>query len=79
MVDIKIGQVGHLQARKAQLREDAHPGSLLWYEPFSALASSCLATVVHSECSGDDFRDQWDDPSPGIRGYVGKFSLASHT
>lgn len=78
-VNIKIGHVGHLEARKAQLPGDAHQGSLLWYEPFTALASSYLATVLQYEYSGGDFQDQWDDPSPGIRGYLGKFTLHSRT
>jgi len=76
-VHVAIPGVAEVQARKAQLPEDAHPGSFLWYGPFTALRESFLATALHYEYSGADFQRQWTDLMPGIRGYVGKFVLAT--
>lgn len=74
---VAIPGIVEIQARKAQLPEDAHPGSFLWYGPFTPLRESFLATALHYEYSGGDFQRQWTDLMPGIRGYVGKFALAS--
>jgi hypothetical protein len=76
-VHVAIPGIAEIQARKAQLPEDAHPGSFLWYGPFTALRESFLATALHYEYSGGDFQHQWTDLMPGIRGYVGKFALAT--
>lgn len=74
-VHVSIPGTVEVQARKAQLPEDAHPGSFLWYGPFAPLRQSFLATAVHYEYSGGDFQHQWTDLMPAIRGYVGKFEL----
>lgn len=76
-VHVSIPGIADFQARKAQLPEDAHPGSFLWYSPFTALSESFLATASHYEYSGADFARQWTDLMPSIRGYVGKFSFAT--
>lgn len=78
-VRVGIPGVVELQARKAQFPEDAHPGSYLWYGPFTALRESFLATALHYEYSGADFQHQWTDLMPSIRGYVGKFALVTGT
>lgn len=74
-VRVAIPGTVEVRARKALLPEDAHPGSFLWYDPFTTLRDSFLATAVHYEYSGGDFQHQWTDLMPAIRGYVGKFEL----
>jgi len=74
-VHVAIPGVADVQARKAKVPEDAHPGSFLWYGPFTTLRESFLATALHYEYSGADFQHQWIDLMPAIRGYVGKFAL----
>lgn len=74
-VSVSIPGVAQLLVRKARLPEDAHPGSSLWYSPFTPLRDSFLATALHYEYSGVDFQHQWNELLPGIRGYVGKFAL----
>ena len=79
VVRVDIPGVAQLRARRAQLPEDAHPGSSLWYRPFTALHDSFLAEVLSNEYSGADFQHQWTDLTPGIRGYIGRFVLPSGT
>lgn len=78
-VSVRIPGVAQLDVRKAQLPADAHPGSFLWYGPFTALRDSFLATSLHYEYSGVDFQHQWTDLLPSIRGYVGRFTLSSRS
>ncbi len=72
-VDVK--DVLRLEARPTQLPEDAHQGSLRWYEPFVPLDSHELSTVVHEEYSGTDFPRSWKQFRPRISGFSGKFIL----
>jgi hypothetical protein len=74
-VRLSIPNLVEVQARKARLREDAHPGSFLWYQPFVPLRSSSLATALNYEYSGMDFQHQWQDLLPSINGYLGEFAL----
>jgi len=74
-VRLSIPNLVEVQARKARLREDAHPGSFLWYQPFVPLRSSSLATALNYEYSGLDFQHQWQDLMPSINGYLGEFAL----
>jgi hypothetical protein len=75
VVRLSIPNLVEVQARKARLREDAHPGSFLWYQPFVPLRSSSLATALNYEYSGTDFQHQWQDLMPSINGYLGEFAL----
>jgi hypothetical protein len=74
-VRLSIPDLVEVQARKARLPEDAHPGSFLWYQPFVPLRSSSLATAPNYEYSGVDFQHQWQDLMPSINGYLGEFAL----
>jgi hypothetical protein len=74
-IRVSIPNLVEVQARKARLREDAHPGSYLWYGPFVPLRSSSLATALNYEYSGMDFQHQWQDLMPSINSYVGEFAL----
>jgi hypothetical protein len=74
-VRLSIPNLVEVQARKARLPEDAHPGSFLWYQPFVPLRSSSLATALNYEYSGMDFQHQWQDLMPSINGYLGEFAL----
>jgi hypothetical protein len=76
-VTVAIPGLVKLQARKAQLPNDAHPGSFLWYSPFTPLDSSFLSTSFRYEYLGADFQHQWTDLMPGIRGYLGRFAFSS--
>ena len=77
MVSIKIPGVVELQARKARLPEDAHPGSSLWYQPFAPLRDPTLATSLLYEYWGNDFQRQWRELFAGITGYMGSFELSA--
>jgi hypothetical protein len=72
---LSIPNLVEVQARKARLPEDAHPGSFLWYQPFVPLRNSSLATALNYEYSGMDFQHQWQDLMPSINGYLGEFAL----
>jgi hypothetical protein len=74
-VRLSIPNLVEVQARKARLPEDAHPGSFLWYQPFVPLRNSSLATALDYEYSGMDFQHQWQDLMPSINGYLGEFAL----
>jgi hypothetical protein len=74
-VRLSIPNLVEVQARKARLPEDAHPGSFLWYQPFVPLRSPSLATALNYEYSGMDFQHQWQDLMPSINGYLGEFTL----
>jgi hypothetical protein len=74
-VRLSIPNLVEVQARKARLPEDAHPGSFLWYQPFVPLRNSSLATALNYEYSGADFQHQWQDLMPSINGYLGEFAL----
>jgi len=74
-VRLSIPNLVEVQARKARLPEDAHPGSFLWYQPFVPLRSPSLATALDYEYSGLDFQHQWQDLMPSINGYLGEFAL----
>jgi hypothetical protein len=74
-VRLSIPNLVEVQARKARLPQDAHPGSFLWYQPFVPLRSSSLATALNYEYSGMDFQHQWQDLMPSINGYFGEFAL----
>jgi hypothetical protein len=76
-VRLSIPNLVEVQARKARLPEDAHPGSSLWYQPFVPLRSSSLATALNYEYSGLDFQHQWQDLMPSINGYLGEFALSA--
>jgi hypothetical protein len=74
-IRVSIPGLVEIQARKARLPADAHPGSYLWYEPFVSLRNSSLATALDYEYSGKDFQRQWQDLLPSISGYLGEFAL----
>jgi len=74
-IRVSIPNLVEVQARKARLPEDAHPGSSRWYGPFVPLRSSSLATALNYEYSGVDFQHQWQDLMPSINGYLGEFAL----
>jgi hypothetical protein len=74
-VRLSIPNLVEVQARKARLPQDAHPGSFLWYQPFVPLRSSSLATALNYEYSGRDFQHQWQDLMPSINGYLGEFAM----
>jgi hypothetical protein len=74
-VRVSIPNLVEVQARKARLREDAHPGSFLWYAPFVPLRNSSLVTALNYEYQGMDFQHQWQDLMPSINGYLGEFAL----
>jgi len=74
-VRLSIPNLVEVQARKARLREDAHPGSFLWYGPFVPLRNSSLVTALNYEYQGVDFQHQWQDLMPSINGYLGEFEL----
>jgi len=74
-VRLSIPNLVEVQARKARLPEDAHPGSFRWYEPFVPLRNSSLVTALNYEYSGVDFQHQWQDLMPSINGYLGEFAL----
>jgi len=74
-VRLSIPKLVEVQARKARLREDAHPGSFLWYAPFVPLRNSSLVTALNYEYQGMDFQHQWQDLMPSINGYLGEFAL----
>ncbi|MGA2630244.1 MAG: DUF1326 domain-containing protein, partial [Terriglobia bacterium] len=44
LVNVEVPGVVRVQARKARLPQDAHPGSFLWYSPFTPLGDPTLAT-----------------------------------
>ena len=74
-VHLSIPNLVEVQARKARLPEDAHPGSFRWYGPFVPLRNSSLVTALNYEYSGVDFQHQWQDLMPSINGYLGEFAL----
>lgn len=74
-VRVRIPDVVEVHVRKARLPEDAHYGSVLWYEPFIALADSTMAMTLLYEYRGNDFARQWWRLEPGITGYFGRFTL----
>jgi hypothetical protein len=75
IVSIEVPGVIKLQARKAQLPKDAHPGSSLWYQPFAPLGDPTLATSLLYEYLGNDFQRQWRELFAGITGYMGRFAF----
>jgi len=76
IVTITVPGVVKVQARKAQLPKDAHPGSSLWYGPFTPLGDPTLVTSLLYEYWGNDFERQWRELFAGITGYMGQFTLA---
>lgn len=78
-VSITVSGVIRLQARKAQLPKDAHPGSSLWYGPFTPLGDASLATSLLYEYWGNDFQRQWRELFAGITGYMGRFAIPGGT
>lgn len=64
-----------LVVRKAQLPEDAHPGSSLWYDPFVSLTAAMLGTTEHTLFSGKDLNRTWWENEAGITAYLGTFLL----
>lgn len=74
---IEISGMARLEVRKARLPQDAHPGSSLWYGPFTDLGDPSLITALLYEYWGNEFQRQWREFSPGISGFMGHFSIAS--
>ncbi len=74
-LSVSIPGIAQIRVRKARLPEDAHPGSVLWYQPFAPLRESSLATMLDYEYTGLDFGHQWRDLMPSISGYMGKFAF----
>jgi hypothetical protein len=72
---VSLGGVGTVVGRKAQLPEDAHPGSRTWYGPFIPMADSTLSTTLVYQYEGHDFSRQWQNDNYGITGYMGTFAL----
>ena len=79
LVNVEVPGVVRVQARKARLPQDAHPGSFLWYSPFTPLADPTLATSLLYEYWGNDFQRQWRELFAGITGYMGHFELRPGT
>ncbi len=75
-VSVRIPGVAEVRARTARLPDDAHLGSLLWYQPFIPLADSVLAMTLLYEYQGADFGHRWWRSEPGITGYFGRFALS---
>ncbi len=76
ITSVEVPGVVRLDVRKAQLPQDAHLGSFLWYSPFVALRNATLATALHYEYWGFDFQREWRDLAPAVSGYMGTFALA---
>jgi hypothetical protein len=74
-IRVSVPDLVEIQARKARLPADAHPGSYVWYEPFVPLRNLSLATALDYEYSGKDFQRQWQDLLPSISGYLGEFTM----
>ena len=74
-VRVSIPGIVRVEVRKAQLPEDAHPGSFPWYQPFVTLQHSTLATTLDYEYQGKAFQRQWRDFMPSISSFYGDFSL----
>jgi hypothetical protein len=79
LVSVEVPGVVRVQARKARLPQDAHPGSFLWYSPFTPLGDATLATSLLDESWGTDFQRQWRELFAGITGYMGHFELRPGT
>jgi hypothetical protein len=79
VVSITVGDVIKLRARNAQLPRDAHPGSSLWYGPFTPLDDASLATSLLYEYWGNEFQRQWRELFAGITGYMGRFAFPGGT
>jgi hypothetical protein len=79
LVNVEVPGVVRVQARKARLPQDAHPGSFLWYSPFTPLGDPTLATSLLYEYWGNDFQRQWRELFAGITGYMGHFELRPGT
>lgn len=75
-VIVTVGEISRLVVRPARLPEDAHQGSLLWYDPFIPTAESMLGTTEYQRFSGSDFRHQWWENDSGITGYIGTFAFS---
>lgn len=75
-VRLEIPGIARLELRKARLPGDAHPGSFLWYGPFTPLNDPTLATSLLYEYWGNEFHRQWRDLLPAISGYFGKFEFS---
>jgi hypothetical protein len=74
-VRVDIPGIVRVEVRKAQLPEDAHPGSYPWYQPFVPLQHTTLATTLDYEYQGKAFARQWSDFMPSISSFYGDFSL----
>ena len=74
-VRVRVAGTTHIVVRLARLPEDAHQGSLLWYEPFIPTSESRLATREYSSFSGPEFRRQWWTREEGITGYIATFGV----
>lgn len=72
---VSLGEAGIIVGRKAQLPEDAHPGSRTWYAPFIPMTDSTLSTTLVYQYEGRDFSRQWQNDNYGITGYMGTFAL----
>jgi len=72
---LAIGDLAGVRMRRARLPEDALQGAILWYDPFTPLASSHFGTTVHVHYSGPDFDFRWMREDPGVSGYYGTFAL----
>jgi hypothetical protein len=78
VLSVRIPGIAQINVRKARLPEDSHPGSILWYQPFTPLQQSSLITILDNEYTGLEFHRQWRDLMPSISGYMGKFTLSSN-
>jgi len=61
--------------RPARLPDDAHQGSIRWYEPFIRTTESTLSTTEYRKYSGGDFDHRWWNSEPGITGYIASFEV----
>ena len=73
---VRIGETVEVVVRPARIPEDAHPGSLLWYDPFVAMKQPVLANISYFRFWGQDFNQQWWTRDLGITGFMGDFVLA---
>jgi hypothetical protein len=72
---LRVGDLLHVEMRKARPVEDSLQGALLWYDPFIPLQEATLGTTLHVDYNGRDIGLMWRRDDPGITGYYGTFQL----
>ncbi|GAB4231033.1 MAG: hypothetical protein Kow00109_02960 [Acidobacteriota bacterium] len=77
--EVVAGDDVHLRVRRTILPDDAHLGSLQWYDPFIPLAETELVTIQLDEYAGPDLGMRWRRLYPEITGFRGEFRTAAAT